>query len=158
MTMRIGTGYDVHAFAPNRPLILGGVQIPYEYGLAGHSDADAVLHAIVNALMGAAALGDIGQHFPSEDPRWKDKPSTVFLDYTRDLLQEQDWRISNIDVMIVAQRPKLAQYTHAMRAHIAERLGLDISQVSVKAATTDGLGFVGRKEGIACQAVALLER
>lgn len=158
MTMRIGTGYDVHAFAPSRPLILGGVQIPYEYGLAGHSDADAVLHSVVNALMGAAALGDIGQHFPSEDPRWKDQPSTVFLEYTRDLLEQHQWRISNIDVMIIAQRPKLAGHSLAMREHIAKHLCLDIDQVSVKAATTDGLGFVGRREGIACQAVALLER
>ncbi|EFH89711.1 2C-methyl-D-erythritol 2,4-cyclodiphosphate synthase [Ktedonobacter racemifer DSM 44963] len=158
MTMRIGTGYDVHAFAPDRPLILGGVQIPYEYGLAGHSDADAVLHSVVNALMGAAALGDIGQHFPSEDPRWKDQPSTVFLEYTRDLLEQHQWKISNIDVMIIAQRPKLAGHSLAMREHIAKHLRLDIDQVSVKAATTDGLGFVGRREGIACQAVALLER
>ncbi|WP_236038162.1 2-C-methyl-D-erythritol 2,4-cyclodiphosphate synthase [Ktedonobacter robiniae] len=156
--MRIGTGYDVHAFAPDRPLILGGVQIPYEYGLAGHSDADAVLHSVVNALMGAAALGDIGQHFPSEDPRWKDQPSTVFLEYTRDLLEQHQWKISNIDVMIIAQRPKLAGHCLAMREHIAKHLRLDIDQVSVKAATTDGLGFVGRREGIACQAVALLER
>ncbi|GHO73734.1 2-C-methyl-D-erythritol 2,4-cyclodiphosphate synthase [Ktedonobacter sp. SOSP1-85] len=158
MTMRIGTGYDVHAFAPDRPLILGGVQIPYEYGLVGHSDADAVLHSVVNALMGAAALGDIGQHFPSEDPRWKDQPSTVFLEYTRDLLEQHQWKISNIDVMIIAQRPKLAGHSLAMREHIAKHLRLDIDQVSVKAATTDGLGFVGRREGIACQAVALLER
>ncbi|GHO67024.1 2-C-methyl-D-erythritol 2,4-cyclodiphosphate synthase [Ktedonobacter sp. SOSP1-52] len=158
MTMRIGTGYDVHAFVPDRPLILGGVQIPYEYGLAGHSDADAVLHSVVNALMGAAALGDIGQHFPSEDPRWKDQPSTVFLEYTRDLLEQHQWKISNIDVMIIAQRPKLAGHSLAMREHIAKHLRLDIGQVSVKAATTDGLGFVGRREGIACQAVALLER
>jgi 2-C-methyl-D-erythritol 2,4-cyclodiphosphate synthase len=158
MTMRIGTGYDVHAFAPDRPLILGGVQIPYEYGLAGHSDADAVLHSVVNALMGAAALGDIGQHFPSEDPRWKDQPSTVFLEYTRDLLEQYQWKISNIDVMIIAQRPKLAAHSLAMREHIAKHLRLDIDQVSVKAATTDGLGFVGRREGIACQAVALIER
>jgi 2-C-methyl-D-erythritol 2,4-cyclodiphosphate synthase len=158
MTMRIGTGYDVHAFAPDRPLILGGVQIPYEYGLAGHSDADAVLHSVVNALMGAAALGDIGQHFPSEDPRWKDQPSTVFLEYTRDLLEQHQWKISNIDVMIIAQRPKLAAHSLAMREHIAKHLRLDIDQVSVKAATTDGLGFVGRREGIACQAVALIER
>ncbi|WP_236600645.1 2-C-methyl-D-erythritol 2,4-cyclodiphosphate synthase [Ktedonobacter sp. SOSP1-85] len=156
--MRIGTGYDVHAFAPDRPLILGGVQIPYEYGLVGHSDADAVLHSVVNALMGAAALGDIGQHFPSEDPRWKDQPSTVFLEYTRDLLEQHQWKISNIDVMIIAQRPKLAGHSLAMREHIAKHLRLDIDQVSVKAATTDGLGFVGRREGIACQAVALLER
>ncbi|GHO45127.1 2-C-methyl-D-erythritol 2,4-cyclodiphosphate synthase [Ktedonospora formicarum] len=158
MTIRIGSGYDVHAFAPNRPLILGGIQIPHEYGLVGHSDADAVLHSIVNALLGAAALGDIGQHFPSEDPRWKDQPSTVFLDYTHNLIQQQGWHIGNIDVTIVAQRPKIAPHALAMRECIAKRLSLDISQVSIKAATTDGMGFVGRKEGIACQAVALLEK
>lgn len=158
MTMRIGNAYDVHAFAPDRPLILGGVTIPHESGLAGHSDADVVLHAVVNALLGAAALGDIGQHFPSSDPRWKDQPSTVFLDYTFDLLCQHGWRISNIDTMIIAQQPRMGPHTQAMRAHLAEHLHLEIDQVSVKATTTDGLGFAGRKEGIACQAVALLEK
>ncbi len=127
MTMRIGFGYDVHAFAPNRPLVLGGVTIPHERGLSGHSDADTVIHAIVDALLGAAALGDIGQHFPSNDERWKSRPSAVFLDYTYNLL----W---------------------------AEHLRLDLEQVSVKATTTDGLGFAGRQEGIACYAVALIEK
>lgn len=158
MTIRIGSGYDVHAFAPNRPLILGGVTIPYEYGLAGHSDADAVIHAVVDALLGAAALGDIGTHFPSNDPRWKDQPSAVFLDYTRDLLSQQQWRIGNIDATVVAERPKLSPHIQAMRAHLAERLHLALDQVSVKATTTDGLGFAGRREGIACYAVALIER
>lgn len=158
MTLRIGSGYDVHAFAPSRPLVLGGVTIPYELGLAGHSDADAVIHAVVDALLGAAALGDIGQHFPSNDPRWKDQPSSVFLDYTHDLLCQQDWRISNIDATIVAERPKMAAHIPAMRAHLAEHLRLSIEQVSIKATTTDGLGFAGRREGIACYAVALLEK
>jgi 2-C-methyl-D-erythritol 2,4-cyclodiphosphate synthase len=158
MTIRIGSGYDVHAFAPNRPLTLGGVSIPYEYGLAGHSDADAVIHAVVDALLGAAALGDIGTHFPSNDPRWKDQPSAVFLDYTRDLLSQHQWRIGNIDATVVAERPRLSPHIQAMRAHLAEHLHLALDQVSVKATTTDGLGFAGRREGIACYAVALIER
>ncbi|MBO0796781.1 MAG: 2-C-methyl-D-erythritol 2,4-cyclodiphosphate synthase [Ktedonobacteraceae bacterium] len=158
MTIRVGSGYDVHAFAPNRPLILGGVTIPYEYGLAGHSDADAVIHAVVDALLGAAALGDIGTHFPSHDPRWKDQPSTVFLDYTYDLLGQQQWKIGNIDATIVAERPRMLLHAQSMRAHLAEHLHLNIDQVSVKAKTTDGLGFTGRREGIACYAVALIER
>lgn len=158
MTMRIGFGYDVHAFAPNRPLVLGGVTIPFEHGLSGHSDADTVIHAIVDALLGAAALGDIGKHFPSNDERWKNQPSTVFLDYTYDLLCQYQYRISNIDATIVAERPKLAPHVQAMRAHLAEHLHLDINQVSVKATTTDGLGFAGRQEGIACYAVVLIEK
>ena len=158
MTIRIGSGYDVHAFAPNRSLILGGVTIPYEYGLAGHSDADAVIHAVVDALLGAAALGDIGTHFPSNDPRWKDQPSAVFLDYTHELLGQQQWRISNIDATVVADSPKLSPHIQAMRTHLAEHLYLALDQVSVKATTTDGLGFAGRREGIACYAVALIER
>jgi 2-C-methyl-D-erythritol 2,4-cyclodiphosphate synthase len=158
MTTRIGFGYDVHAFAAERPLVLGGITIPFSHGLSGHSDADTVIHAIVDALLGAAALGDIGQHFPSSDPRWKDQPSAVFLDYTRDLLQQHGWRINNIDATIVAERPKLAPYISAMRAHLAQHLRLDLSQVSVKATTTDGLGFAGRQEGIACYAVTLIEQ
>lgn len=157
MAIRIGSGYDVHAFTPNRPLVLGGVTIPYELGLSGHSDADAVLHAIVDALLGAAALGDIGTHFPSHDERWKNQPSAVFLDYTRDLLARHNWKINNIDATIVAERPRMAPHIPAMRVHIAEHLDLEIEQVSVKATTTDGLGFAGRKEGIACYAVALIE-
>src|SRR6266700_3946928 len=129
MTTRIGFGYDVHAFAPGRPLVLGGIFIPYEYGLSGHSDADAVLHAIIDALLGAAALGDIGQHFPSSDIRWKDQPSTVFLDYTIDLLCQQEWRISNIDATIIAEHPRMGPHTPAMRAHLAEHLHLEIEQV-----------------------------
>jgi len=156
--MRIGFGYDVHAFTSGRPLILGGVTIPFPLGLSGHSDADTVIHAVVDALLGAAALGDIGGHFPSHDTRWKDQPSTVFLDYTFDLLCQQHWKISNIDTTIVAERPKLAPYTSAMRGHLAEHLHLAVAQVSIKATTTDGLGFAGKSEGIACYAVALLEK
>ena len=158
MTIRIGSGYDVHAFTTDRPLILGGVTIPFDFGLSGHSDADTVIHAIVDACLGAAALGDIGSHFPSTNPRWKDQPSSVFLDYTLDLLCQHGWRINNVDATVVAERPKLAPHIQAMRTHIAEHLRLDINQVSVKATTTDGLGFAGRREGIACYAVALIEQ
>ena len=157
MTLRVGSGYDVHAFAENRPLILGGVTIPHHQGLSGHSDADAVIHAVVDALLGAAALGDIGTHFPSSDLRWKGQPSSVFLNYTANLLAQHHWHIGNIDATIVAERPKMAAYIQAMRAHIAEYLQLEITQVSVKATTTDVLGFAGRREGIACYAVALIE-
>jgi 2-C-methyl-D-erythritol 2,4-cyclodiphosphate synthase len=158
MTTRVGFGYDVHAFTEKRPLILGGVTIPFEYGLAGHSDADTVIHAVVDALLGATALGDIGTHFPSNDPRWKDQPSAVFLTYTLDLLHQHNFTIGNIDATIVAERPRLAPYIQEMRDHLAEHLRLEKNQVSVKATTTDGLGFTGRREGIACYAVALIER
>ena len=158
MTARIGQGYDAHRLATGRKLILAGVEVPHDRGLAGHSDGDAVTHALIDALLGAAALGDIGQHFPSNDPRWKDQPSRVFLSYTLDLLCQQGWRISNIDATIVAERPKMLSHIPAMRAHLAEHLGLALDQVSVKATTTDGLGFAGRREGIACYAVALIER
>jgi len=158
MTTRIGFGYDVHAFAPDRPLVLGGVVIPYERGLSGHSDADTVIHAIVDALLGAAAFGDIGRHFPSSDMRWHNQPSVVFLDYTYDLLHEHHWKIGNIDATIVAEHPKLAPYIPTMCTHLAEHLHLKLEQVSVKATTTDGLGFAGHSEGIACYAVALIEK
>ncbi len=157
MALRIGNGYDVHAFAPARPLILGGVTIPFDRGLSGHSDADALIHAVVDALLGAAALGDIGRHFPSNDERWKNASSSVFLDCTYDLLQHHGWKIGNIDATLVAEHPKLAPYLQAMRAHLAEHLHVQLEQVSVKATTTDGLGFAGRQEGIACYAVALIE-
>lgn len=158
MTIRIGFGYDVHSFVEDRPLILGGITIPSERGLSGHSDADAVIHAVVDALLGAAALGDIGQHFPSNDERWKNQPSTVFLDYTYELLTQQQFIINNLDATIVAEQPKLAPHIQAMRTHLAQQLHLTKEQVSVKATTTDGLGFAGRKEGIACYAIALLEK
>ena len=157
MTTRIGFGYDVHAFVPDRLLVLGGISIPHEMGLAGHSDADTVIHAIVDALLGASALGDIGTHFPSNDPRWENQPSTIFLSYTYDLLQQHHWQIGNIDATIVAERPRLFPYILAMREHLATHLHINLNQVSVKATTTDGLGFTGRREGIACYAVALLE-
>ncbi len=161
MGVRVGVGYDVHAFAEptaGRPLLLGGVAIPFERGLAGHSDADALLHAIVDALLGALGLGDIGQHFPSSDPRWRDAASATFLCHTRELLAEQGWRAGNIDATVVAEQPRLAPHVPAMRARIAHELGISLDQVSVKSKTTDGLGFAGRGEGIACYAVALIER
>jgi 2-C-methyl-D-erythritol 2,4-cyclodiphosphate synthase len=158
MTVRAGSGYDVHAFAQGRPLILGGITIPHDMGLSGHSDADVVIHAVVDALLGAAALGDIGSHFPSSDERWKNQSSRVFLEYTLDVLQQRRWKISNIDATIIAERPKLSPYIAAMRAHLAGHLHLAVEQVSIKATTTDGLGFAGRQEGIACYAVALIEQ
>lgn len=158
MTMHIGSGYDVHAFAPNRPLVLGGVTIPHEMGLDGHSDADVLVHAVVDALLGAAALGDLGQHFPSSDLRWKDQPGSVFLDYIFDLLCQHGWRIGNIDATIIAERPRMGPHIQAMRGHLADHLHLELARVSVKATTTDGLGFTGRREGIACQAVVLIEK
>lgn len=158
MTIRIGFGYDVHAFETGRSLILGGATIPYERGLSGHSDADVVIHAIVDALLGAAALGDIGQYFPSTDERWKNQPSSVFLDHTYDLLCQQQFVINNIDATIVAEQPKLVPYIETMRTHLAEHLHLTREQVSVKATSTDRLGFAGRREGIACYAIVLLEK
>lgn len=158
---RIGIGYDVHAFAAleaGRPLLLGGVTIPHERGLAGHSDADVLIHAIVDALLGAAALGDIGTHFPSSDARWRDAPSTAFLAYTVDLLRQHGWAIGNVDATVVAERPRLAPHVPALRARLAEILGVEVARVSVKSKTTDGLGFTGRGEGIACHAVVLIER
>ncbi len=158
MTLRIGNGYDVHTLVEGRPLVLGGVLIPHTHGLLGHSDGDAVIHAIVDALLGASALGDLGTHFPSSDLRWKDQPSAVFLDYIHEQLQKEQWTISNIDVTIVAEHPQMAPHISAMRTHIAEHLHLAKEQVSIKATTTDGLGFAGRQEGIACYAVALIEQ
>ncbi len=155
---RVGIGYDVHAFAAGRRLILGGVELPAEIGLAGHSDADAVIHAIVDALLGAAALGDIGQHFPSGDPRWHDAPSQAFLAYTRDLLAEQGFAVINIDATIIAERPRMGPHIPAMRARLAEILRIPTADVSVKATTTDRLGFTGRGEGLACMAIALIEQ
>jgi 2-C-methyl-D-erythritol 2,4-cyclodiphosphate synthase len=161
MSTRVGIGYDVHAFAAPeaaRALIIGGVPIPHERGLAGHSDADVLLHAMVDALLGAAALGDIGAHFPSSDARWQGAPSTAFLTATRDLLAGRGWSIGNVDATIVAERPRLAPHVAAMRANVARALGVAEECVSVKSKTTDGLGFAGRQEGIAAYAVALITR
>jgi len=154
--MRIGIGYDVHKFAAGRDLVLGGVIIPYSYGLAGHSDADVLLHAIADALLGAAALGDIGLHFPDTDPCYRGISSLKLLAAVKDKVQACGYGINNIDSIIVAEQPKLAPYILAMRQNIADVLDIDVNQVSVKATTTEGLGFVGNKEGIAAYAVASL--
>lgn len=155
--MRIGQGYDVHKLTEGRRLIIGGVEIPYEKGLLGHSDADVLLHAIMDALLGAAALGDIGKHFPDTDPDYEGADSRKLLCCTCTKLREAGFAIVNIDSTVVAQRPKLASYIDTMRANIAEDCGLEISRVSVKATTEEHMGFTGRGEGIAAQAVCLIE-
>ena len=154
--MRIGQGYDVHRLVQDRPLILGGVEVPYEKGLLGHSDADVLIHAVMDALLGAAALGDIGQHFPDTDPAYKGISSVELLKKVGEFLDEKGFVIENIDSTIIAQRPKLASYRPQMAANIADALHLDVSRVSVKATTEEGLGFTGNGEGISAQAIALL--
>jgi len=154
--IRIGQGVDVHAFDESRPLILGGVRISETDGLAGHSDADAVLHAVTDALLGAAGAGDIGQYFPSDDARWKNADSTIFLAEAKRAVVEMDADIANIDVTIIAERPKLAPFREAMEANIASLLDLPAGHVNVKATTTDHLGFIGRGEGICAMAVVLI--
>lgn len=154
--MRIGHGYDVHRFVEGRKLILGGVEIPFDRGLLGHSDADVLLHAICDALLGAAALGDIGAHFPDTDPRYAGIDSRLLLQKTAVLLLENGWRVSNLDATVLAERPKLRPFIEAMRANIAADLALPLSAVSVKATTEEGLGFTGAMEGIAAHAVCLL--
>ncbi|MBU6271608.1 MAG: 2-C-methyl-D-erythritol 2,4-cyclodiphosphate synthase [Betaproteobacteria bacterium] len=155
---RIGQGYDVHALVPGRPLILGGVRIPHVTGLLGHSDADALLHAVTDALLGAAALGDIGRHFPDTDPRWRGADSRALLRGALALVREAGWRVGNVDCTIVAQAPKMAPHVAAMQANLAADLGVSPADVNIKAKTHERLGFEGRGEGIATQAVALLIR
>jgi 2-C-methyl-D-erythritol 2,4-cyclodiphosphate synthase len=155
--IRVGQGIDVHQFADARPLILGGVRISDTDGLAGHSDADAVLHAITDALLGAAGAGDIGQYFPSDDPRWKDADSTIFLREAKRVIAEMEAEISNVDVTIIAQKPKLAPFRDAIQASIAKLLDLPAGHVNVKATTTDHLGFIGRGEGICAMAIVAIE-
>lgn len=154
--MRIGIGYDVHALTAGRPLVLGGVVIPYEKGLVGHSDADVLLHAIMDALLGAAALGDIGRHYPDTDPQYKGISSLVLLERTVSLIQEARLAVNNIDAIIIAQKPRLAPYLREMEAKIAQAVQVTPDRVNVKATTTEGLGFAGRGEGIAAQAVCSL--
>ncbi len=154
--MRIGQGYDVHRLVEGRKLILGGVEIPYEKGLLGHSDADVLLHAVMDALLGAAALGDIGQHFPDSDERDKGISSVELLKEVGKILQENGYLIENIDSTVIAQRPKLLPYRPQMAKNIADALGIEPDQVSVKATTEEGLGFTGAGEGISAQAIALL--
>lgn len=154
--MRIGMGYDVHRLAENRALIIGGVEIPYEKGLLGHSDADVLLHAVMDALLGAAAMGDIGKHFPDTDPEYKGISSLILLEKVGELLSENGFIIENIDATIIAQAPKMRPYIDSMRENIARVLEVDISCVNVKATTEEGLGFTGSGEGISSQAICML--
>ena len=154
--MRIGTGYDVHRLVQDRELILGGVKIPYEKGLLGHSDADVLLHAVMDALLGAAALGDIGKHFPDSDPAYQGSSSRALLEKVGELLTQKGFIVENIDSTIIAQAPKMRPYIEAMRENIAGALGLEKDFVSVKATTEEGMGFTGAGQGIAAQAVCLL--
>ncbi len=156
MSLRIGSGFDVHALVPGRRLVLGGVDIPYDRGLDGHSDADVLLHALADAILGALALGDIGRHFPDTDPRWKGADSRALLRHVATLAAGRGYAIGNVDATVIAQAPRIAPHVAAMRANIAADLGCDEDAVSVKATTTERLGFTGRGEGIAAQAVALL--
>ena len=155
--MRIGHGYDVHKLVPNRDLILGGVKIPFELGLLGHSDADVLLHAVSDALLGAAGLGDIGKHFPDTDPQYKGADSLELLKIVGQKVAAAGYRISNIDVTLIAQKPKVKDHIDAMRENIAGALHMNVGRVNVKATTEEGLGFTGNLEGIACHAVCLLE-
>ncbi len=154
--MRIGHGFDVHAFGEGDFITLGGIRIPHHHGLVAHSDGDVLLHALADALLGAAALGDIGKHFPDTDPRFKGADSRVLLRHVVGLVREQGWKVGNVDGTIAAQAPKMAPHIKAMRQAIAEDLQVELGQVNVKATTTERLGFVGREEGIAVHAVALL--
>ena len=156
--IRVGHGFDVHAFAEDRKLIIGGVDIPHELGLAGHSDADVLLHAICDALLGAAGLGDIGRHFPDTDMAFAGIDSRILLRRVAGQLRERNWRVGNVDATIIAQAPKMAPHVARMTAHIADDLGIALDRVNVKATTTEKLGFTGRREGIAAEAVCLIVR
>lgn len=156
MSIRVGHGFDVHAFGDGDHLVLGGVRIPYGRGLIAHSDGDVLLHALCDALLGAAAMGDIGRHFPDTDANYKDADSRQLLRETRARLHAGGWRVENVDLTVVAQAPKLAGHIDEMRAHIASDLGTDYRNINVKATTTEKLGYIGRQEGIACHAVALI--
>jgi 2-C-methyl-D-erythritol 2,4-cyclodiphosphate synthase len=156
--IRIGHGYDVHAFAENRKCIIGGVEIPCEKGLLGHSDADVLLHAISDSLLGAAALGDIGKHFPDTDPEFKGADSLVLLEKVNELLEQKGYKVVNVDATVIAQVPKLAPYITDMRENIAKALKTDVDFISVKETTEEKLGFTGRKEGISAHSVCLIEK
>ena len=155
--MRVGMGYDVHKLTEGRKLILGGVEIPYDKGLLGHSDADVLVHAIMDALLGAAALGDIGRHFPDTDPEYKGASSLKLLEHVGKLVEDKLYVIGNIDATIIAQRPKMAPHIEAMRENVANVLHIDIDQVNIKATTEEGLGFTGSGEGMSAQAIASLD-
>jgi 2-C-methyl-D-erythritol 2,4-cyclodiphosphate synthase len=157
VSFRVGHGFDAHRLVPGRPLMLGGVEVPHDRGLDGHSDGDCAVHALCDALLGAAAAGDLGQHFPSRDERWRGAPSLVFLREVRRFLSERAFVVANVDLTIVAQSPPLAAHLPSMRSRLSEALGLPPEAVSVKAKSTDRLGAIGRGEGIAAEAVALLE-
>ena len=156
--IRIGQGYDVHAFGDGDHVVVGGVRIAHERGVLAHSDGDVVLHALCDAMLGALALGDIGRHFPPSDPQWKGADSRRFLRHCDGLLRARGWRVGNADVTVVCERPKIGPHADAMRANIAADLGIDVDDVGVKATTSEKLGFTGRGEGIAAQAVCLLVR
>lgn len=158
MKIRIGHGFDVHAFGEGEFLTLGGVKIPYQHGFIAHSDGDVALHAVTDAMLGAAALGDIGQHFPDTDPQFKGADSRVLLRHALSLVQAKGYMVGNLDVTILAQAPKMAPHIPAMRVNLAADLQVELDCINVKATTTEKLGFVGRKEGIAVEAVVLLER
>ncbi|MHB8338279.1 MAG: 2-C-methyl-D-erythritol 2,4-cyclodiphosphate synthase [Ignavibacteriaceae bacterium] len=153
---RTGIGFDVHAFAEGRKLILGGIEIPYEKGLLGHSDADVLLHAVSDALLGALALGDIGQHFPDSDPKYKNADSVLLLELVYQLIKEKGYQLGNLDAVVAMQRPKISPFIYQMRNRIAEVLQTNIDMISVKATTTENLGFIGREEGVSAFATVLI--
>lgn len=157
INLRVGYGYDVHAFEIGDHIILGGVKIPYRMSLKAHSDGDVVIHALVDALLGACALGDIGLHFPDTDERWKNRDSRLFLQATVKMLEERNWSINNVDITIIAEAPKLKNYSSEMRFNLAQAMKIDLNQINIKATTTEKLGFVGRQEGIAATATVLLQ-
>lgn len=156
--LRVGIGYDMHAFVSGRPLVLGGIEVPYERGLAGHSDADVVVHALMDAILGAMRIGDIGAHFPDTDPRYEGASSLDLLSRVAGIAADSGWRLIDADIVLVMQEPKVSPYRDAMRAAMAARLGVSVESVGIKATTTEGLDAPGRKEGAAAQAVVLLER
>jgi 2-C-methyl-D-erythritol 2,4-cyclodiphosphate synthase len=155
--LRIGQGYDVHAFTAGDHVTLGGEKIPHTHGILAHSDGDVLLHAICDALLGAAGLGDIGMHFPDTDVRWKGADSRAFVRHVRDLLKVSDYVVVNVDTTVICETPRLGKYRELMRANIAADLGINITRVNIKATTSEKMGFIGRAEGLACQAIALIE-
>ena len=156
--LRIGQGYDVHAFGTGDHVMLGGVRVPHAAGVQAHSDGDVVLHALCDALLGALALGDIGTHFPDTDPQWRGADSRVFVRHVASLLKEHDYVVINVDVTVLADAPRLGKHREQMRANIAADLNVRVDQVSIKATTSEGLGFIGRREGLACHAITLIQK
>lgn len=155
--LRVGQGYDIHAFTAGDHVTLGGVRIPHSHAVLAHSDGDVLLHAVCDALLGAAGLGDIGMHFPDTDPRWKAADSRAFTRHARELLKERDYVVVNVDATVISETPRLGKYREAMRTNIAADLGINITRVNIKATTSEKLGFIGRGEGLACQAIVLIE-